>query len=156
MIGRLGLAAALGLAASAATALTCLPPDAARAYISARDSADRHIVVDGTFVPDDRRPRRIERGDGGQVWTGTFRGRSLAGRGFTEPFSQRIEWRAACIASWCAGPPPADRVLAFINLSGRRPAVETSACGGGFVAATRRNVATLTRCHRGEGCRPAR
>jgi hypothetical protein len=129
MVRSLALATLL-VAATQASALSCVVPDPAETFRLAQESPDRFLVLYGTlsadpsaFVTDDTDPMPNP-----DPVPGTFSGRSLTTEGFTRDASGPITLRPTCAASWCGGFPGTGPILAFARTTAEGLDLELDAC----------------------------
>lgn len=151
--------AALLLAATRASALSCIVPEPAETFRVAQESPDRFVVLYGTlsadpsaFVTDDTDPSP----DPDPV-PGRFAGRSLALDGFTRDASGPITLRPTCAASWCGGFPGTGPVLAFARVTPEGLELELDACSMWvFPDPTPEALDLVAECLRAGGACPGR
>lgn len=151
-----GLAA--GIEAGPALALSCLPPDVARAFEQADAAEEVFIVVQGVLTfdatllpvtdwenqratpPHTRIPARLE-------------GRALTGEGFTLPFSRKVTLDAQCYGPWCASAQSGTEFLVFLEHREGEYLFPLDPCGSlAFPDPTNEQAEQALQCLRGEGC----
>lgn len=105
-------------AAGPALSLSCMRPDPVRSFAEAQASADRYVVLYGSFSFDaSAMPAFDEREEGETIEPvpGTFEGMALGPDGFTIPYMSGLWLRPTCAGIWCGGMEPANDVLAFVR-----------------------------------------
>ena len=157
---KLKLAIALTLAASQASALSCIPTDAAWTYTQAAESEDRYYFVRGALDPEASVAAPGINADGGVSHhrTATARvhlsGHSLTKNGFDQPFDSEINVEISCVSIWCGGAPSGE-FIAALRISDFEPILEIGPCGGFVLPAEQKHIDQILACHRGEECKPA-
>jgi len=161
LIPAAALAAAFVTIAGPATALSCMRPDAARAFNSAAEADESYIVVIGTFAFDESKLPQ------GMVMDGSgadpdpdpiparFTGRGLTLDGFTTPMDMAMAVQPVCFGPWCGQMTPGVETLAFMRRDGGSYVVEADPCGGWVFPKPARAVRQqMIACLRGETCEP--
>lgn len=121
--------AALLLAATQASALSCVMPDPAETFRMAQESPDRFMVLYGTLSADPAAfPDDAELQPDPDPVPGTFSGHSLTLDGFTRDASGPITLRPTCAASWCGDFPGTGPILAFARTTPSGLDLELDAC----------------------------
>lgn len=145
------LAAVLGLMIlpQGAMALSCLIPDAVRAYETARKAKEEYVVLLGQF---DQTP--VKQGKTGPVLN--FSGKQLGGSGFRTAFNGQITLVRHCLTAEPACDAtyvPWGEQLIFVQKKGDRLVLFESLCGDMLVAKpSKDDLQRLLTCHRGGEC----
>jgi hypothetical protein len=129
----LAATATVAMLASQATALSCMQPDPAQTYKEADASADRYMVLEGTFTYDasqapgplDLQNQQIDRSTSA---TAQFEGNSLGRNGFTNPFSGRVKLDFNCGGPWCGGLQSGESYIAFALIEDNKVSVSVGPC----------------------------
>ena len=153
---RLGVLALALLAATQATALTCVRPDPLRSFRDAQAAPESYVVLHGTLefdpagMPDggvsqDPAPQPDPVG-------AAFSGLALGPGGFTRPVQDSVTLQPTCAGPWCGSIAPGTYlVFAEVTESGYR--VEIGPCGGGaFDEVSETTLARLAACMKGQAC----
>lgn len=149
---------ALALTAGPASALSCLMPDAARLYATARDSDQVFAIVTGRLMPDGpiAVPEVKENGSPNREPQAVTRvrmtGKVLGQDAFDRAFDREVDVKVTCLSIWC-GDPLTDRdIVAALRLGGAVPELEIGPCGGNAVEASDAAIQRLLACHRSGDC----
>ena len=146
------LGAVLGLMAmpQGAMALSCLIPDAVRAYETARKAKESYVVLLGQFDP-----TPVRQGKTGPVLN--FSGKQLGAGGFGTAFTGQITLVRHCLTAEPACDPgfvPWGEQLVFVQKKGDRLVLFESLCGDLLVAQpSQDDLQRLLTCHGGGECR---
>ncbi len=154
------LAAIFALTATQTAALSCLPPDPARAFQAASEAPSAYVVLLGQFAFDaaDLPPSmgQSEPAVTPAPVTARFVGNGLTLEGFTSPQDRDIALEVTCTGSWCGTLQPDTTVMAFARKDGENYTVELEACGGWvFPEPTEDMLTQVVGCLRGNACDPA-
>ncbi|MEM7521229.1 MAG: hypothetical protein AAF307_09345 [Pseudomonadota bacterium] len=142
---------------SAAVALSCAAPDAARSFARYDAADETYVVVRGAVTLEEA---ALPRGQtGGQEpprltrVMGRLRGLSLTKGGFDRPFSQDLTLEVRCIGPWCGSLRDGEDVLAFVRKAAEGYALEVNPCGGEvLVAPTPQVLDAVRRCFETRAC----
>ena len=153
------LAVILALAPAPSWSLSCLPPDPARLYMEARDSAEVYAIVIGKLHSD--RPiavPEVGKGDAfpkdsSALTRARMSGTVLGAEAFDETFDREIDVKVTCLSIWCGKPVVDQDILAAIRLTDNGPELEIGPCGGLTVPISDADTEGLLKCHRTGRCR---
>jgi len=150
----MSVAAAAVVCASQAAALSCIQPDAARAFQNAAEAEESYVVLLGQFdfiappkqpVSNDAQPQQV---------LATFEGQGLGADGFVATQPKSVQLETACAGAWCGGfPTPGADVVAFVELTQDGYLLSLGACGGSVFEAETAPI--VEACMRGEACAPS-
>ncbi len=158
---RAAFCAFLGFAAGSAQALSCVPPDVARAYAQAAVAPVAYVVVYGrlSFDPTLLPEVDLSRQDETPPYTpipARMTGKSLSKGGFDRDFDRDIMLGIRCYGPWCGGVGAGVPYLAFVETSADGYVLYAEPCDAfTFPEPTREMLDQAVRCIRGEGCEPA-
>lgn len=154
------LLAASCLAATQATALTCVPPDPLQSFRAAQAAPQSYVVLSGRLDFD---PARMP--DGSEVPPGAaqtalapvearFEGFALGLAGFTKPVRASLLLRPTCLGQFCGSIAPGGTWLLFAQPGGSgRYSVEIDPCGQwAFDRFTQATLEALSACIHGAPC----
>ncbi|QQA42639.1 hypothetical protein [Pelagovum pacificum] len=159
MILPLILATASLLAATQASALSCLRPDPATAFQRAADASEEYVVLNGTFTFDETAMPGDVTPDGPEAppahVPATFSGNYLTADGFVETYEGPLTLAPVCAGPWCGSlDAPAD-MLAFALLQDGAMTVEISPCYDMvFTDPSREALMKVVSCMQGGDCSP--
>lgn len=152
------LSVSLAVAASSATALSCMRPDVARTFGFAAEAEETYVVLLGRFAfvtPDlsDRDPVMPQ----AISVPAQFQGQYLGAADFQDAPELSVILVFDCVASWCGNPPEGNpEVLAFVEQSTDGFTLRLDPCGSlAFFEPTAQDIAQTEACMRGEDCTPA-
>ena len=137
------LALLAALAATPATALSCLRPDPLTSFDAAAQSDLPYLVLSGRIeltgpVPPEGQPAAV---------AARLTGTGLSPEGLSVPFDEAITLDRQCEGPWCGFLPGEDPVLVFARVDGDRPLVELNPCGTWvFPAPDAQTEAALVAC----------
>ena len=153
------LAIALTLFASQASALSCLPTDAAHMYQRVADSEESYYIVHGTLDPNTPivvpavNANGEPTNDKSAITRTRISGQSLSAGGFDRPIDLEVEVEVSCISIWCGGAPSGE-VIAALRLTDAAPVLEIGPCGGFLLPAEQKHLDVIEDCHNGQACEP--
>lgn len=142
-----------GLTASQASALSCLRPDVAQAFLDASSADQTYVVLKGAF---DFAPLPKKEKPTAETVAATFSGRLLTGTGFTQKVSAPVQIELTCSGMWCAEMEPQQEMIAFVqNLNDEKLVFEVGPCYElAFVEPSQEDVKRLENCAQGGACEP--
>lgn len=159
MTGPLLLLAAC-LAATEATALTCVPPDALQSFRMADEAPESYVVLHGRLSFD-----QAQMPDGSEIPPGAaetrlapvpaqFEGFALSLSGFTRPVRAPVLLQPLCLGQFCGSIGPGEDWLLFAQASGNgQYTVTVDPCGQwAFDRAPQATLDALASCIRGGAC----
>ena len=155
----LGAVAALVLAGPA-TALSCLPHDAAATYQRLDAAEDAYVAVHGTLDFDAAALPQTDWADQRATPPETriparLRGKALGQDGFTHSFDAAVTLVVKCFGPWCAQPPVGAEVVAFVQQDAEGPVLTVDPCGGdAFFDPAPEVLETVKQCFKGGACAP--
>lgn len=149
------------LAAGEAAALSCVAPDAARAFRAADERPERMIMALGRFSYDPAfAPEPVPRGDPradrpSRHFTARFTGRSANRHGFVVPLETDVAVSLHCLSVWCGTLPAETETLVFLERRGAGYALDVNPCRGNLIVdPAPQALATALSCLRGQFCAP--
>ncbi|WP_172298591.1 hypothetical protein [Pseudoruegeria sp. HB172150] len=122
--------AAACLAGTQAAALSCMAPDAMKAFSDASAAEEVYMIVLGTFSGGPGpRPDGTTNGDS-REYEVTFEGHTVSQGGPTEPLSQTVHVVESCIGPWCAELQTDVETLTFLRVDSPEavPVLAIDAC----------------------------
>lgn len=151
------------LAAGQALALSCVPPDAARAFREADERPELMLMVLGELRFD---PASVPTPPGGNgvapqnrppvSFTARFVGHSAQRRGFRKPLDTPVEIRVHCASVWCGSVVPDTPILTFLEKTGSGYVLDLHPCSGNVIKSpTPQDISVALACLRREACAPA-
>ena len=156
------LAALIACAPMAATALSCRPHSVEAAFLEAKASDSKFVVVRGKLDFDVRKLPKVDYRNQQATPDLTLikaklTGMSLSSAGFNTPYSKPVTLAVSCFGPWCTSVPQGTEVLAFVELGANGNVVSTNPCGGFlFGTPTPRMIRAVTGCFSGKSCAPLR
>lgn len=154
------LAACALLAPAPASALSCVPHDAAATFQRIHGAPDIYIGVTGTLTFDEDRLPVVDRDNQETTPPETpiparMTGHSLSAEGFETPFDRRIMLKVQCAGPWCAGVSSGTRYMGFLKAEDGGYSLTIGPCGGdAFAAPTPAMMETVRQCFAGGSCVP--
>ncbi|KUF10617.1 hypothetical protein [Pseudoponticoccus marisrubri] len=149
------------LASGPAHALSCIGGDIASAFLSADESPDPWVVIDGRLSFDAALLPKGTFDEGAEAAGPTeiparIAGRSLGREGFKQPFDQPVTLRVSCAGPWCGSATDAARYVAFLKRTAEGYMAFAGPCGGHlFQAPTEEQKQIVVTCFNGGPCQPA-
>ena len=147
----------LALVPAQAAALSCLPWQVEDAFIEARQSPDRYVIVEGMLRFDPADLPEVDWSQQQDVPPETridarLEGETLAGTGFDRDVTLVVQ----CFGPWCPRPAPDTRHLAFVRETEEGFELRTDPCGGMIFAGPDAELrARVETCAEGGPCTPS-
>lgn len=150
---RMFLILCAAIAATEASALSCLRPDAVMLYEQARDSEDAFHIVRGELQITG--PVNEPNPDTGAVGETQARliGTMLTDEGFGAVFDQPVTIVSSCAGPWCGSATGQEGLLiAAVRIGEDRFTLDAGPCGGDMLPYDGDGVGRLLSCHRFGRC----
>lgn len=157
---RLLLSATAMLCAGQAAALSCMPPDPVRSFLSAAEAEEEYAVLHGTFTFDDgampdgtlsHAPEGFEP----SLVVAQFSGNILTPEGFTREYDGPIGLQPTCAGPWCGRLDSPVTALAFARVLDLGASVTLDPCNSNVFPDPGREVLTrIVACIQGDTCEP--
>ncbi|MEQ5869471.1 hypothetical protein J4E08_06100 [Sagittula sp. NFXS13] len=150
--------ALLVLAATQASALSCLRPDAVAAYQAADADDARWGLVVGTLNFDATKLPKAPADDPNDAPPLTqlrarLDGQALGADGFATPFDRDIDLHVQCFGPWCAQPQSGQTYLVFLENTSDGQRAYADPCGTKlFANPSAADLARMQSCFAGEAC----
>lgn len=139
------------VAAGPAQALSCMRPDAARAFQEYAAADETYSVLMGTFDFTAPPPQEFSNDAVGQSVTARFTGQGLAADGFGRVAPMDVTLETLCFGPWCGGfPRSGENVLAFVEHTPDGYVARLGPCGGTLFDVQTASV--VASCMRGNTC----
>lgn len=158
MIWRCVSAVAFIAVATPALALSCIPFNAADAYLEASRAPERFLIVAGQLRFDRAQLPTGDHQDPNNtppltIIPATLSGKALTATGFTDPYDQRVALHVVCLGPWCGAAGQAQDIVAFVERGADGDRLEVSPCPRrvfpGSLASLKRQILD---CHQGRAC----
>lgn len=136
--GLAGIFAAL-VAASPLHALSCVPYGLDNAIYEVATSEDGYVAAVGTLTFNERKLPKVDmsRQDDTPPITlipARLKGTALNKKGFTQPFSTRLDLAIKCYGPWCSSAQSGTEALVFLQKTDTGYTLNTNPCGGHIFA----------------------
>ncbi|MBP0482424.1 hypothetical protein [Sagittula salina] len=153
------LAFLAALAATEASALSCLPPDPVRTFLKVDAAPERWGAAVGRLDFDASRLPQSHKDSADtppETWLrGQLVGHTLDTDGWTKPFQGSVALKVLCYGPWCAQPKSGRTYLLFLQREPHRHVATADPCGAYiFANPSREDLDRVFQCFAGGPCEP--
>ncbi len=144
-------------AASQASALSCMRPDAVQLYETARDADASYLIVKGRLIPTgpiaipEPDPSKIEELPPALSMI-QLKGQILGKMGFFASFNEEITLSVECLSIWCGAPNTEREQIFALEKAAQGYVLSIGPCGGNAVPHDADQEERLLSCHHRNHC----